>query len=81
MESATTTTVTDVHETPAPIAPTVERIAVDGATLHIRELSTERPSIVAYLRTISPSKQEIALLHALEVGITELAARRERFKH
>jgi hypothetical protein len=26
-------------------------------------------------------KLEIALVHAIEVGIAELAARRERFKH
>jgi len=36
--------------------------------------------IVAYLRAIAPDKQEIALLHALEVGVTELASRRERFQ-
>ena len=82
MESATTTPDHDAHDAQAPIAPAAERaIEVDGATLHIRDLTTERPSIVGYLSTISPSKQEIALLHALEVGITELAARRERFKH
>ena len=82
MESATPT-VQDAPDMPAPIAPTVadRGIELDGDTLHIRGVSTERPSIVAYLRAIAPSKQEIALLHALEVGITELAARRERFKH
>jgi hypothetical protein len=82
MESEASTTVEDTPHLPAPSAPTTDRaIEVDGSRLHIRDLSTERPSIVAYLRTISPGKQEIALLHALEVGITELAARRERFKH
>jgi hypothetical protein len=37
--------------------------------------------IVPYLRGIALDKQEIALVHALEVGITELIARRERFPH
>ena len=49
-------------------------------TMLIHELLIERPSIVAYLQTISPAKQQIALVHALEVGVTELVARRERFK-
>jgi hypothetical protein len=48
--------------------------------MRIHELCVERPSIVAYLGKIAPEKQEIALLHALEVGITELIARRERFQ-
>ena len=38
------------------------------------------PHIVAYLGKIAPEKQEIALIHAIEVGITELIARRERFQ-
>ena len=90
-----TTTVQELHDDPAPIAPAADRtvhgvipqiafvvtVEIDGSTLHIRDLITERASIVGYLRAIAPSKQEIALLHALEVGITELAARRERFRH
>jgi hypothetical protein len=32
------------------------------------------------LPAIAPDKQEIALVHALEVGVTELASRRERFQ-
>jgi hypothetical protein len=48
--------------------------------MRIHELCIERPSIVAYLGKIAPAKQEIALVHALEVGITELIARRERFQ-
>jgi hypothetical protein len=49
-------------------------------TMHIRELSIERPAIVAYLETIAPDKREVALVHAIEVGITEMVARRERFR-
>ncbi len=44
------------------------------------QLAIERPAIAAYLEHIAPDKLEIALVHALEVGVTELAARRERFK-
>ena len=55
-------------------------VEVDSATINIQDLRIERPSIVAYLRTIAPDKQEIALLHALEVGVTELGLRRERFQ-
>lgn len=43
------------------------------------QLTIERQAVVAYLRTIDPRKREIALLHALEVGINELGVRRERF--
>ena len=54
-------------------------LEVEAATINIQDLRIERPSIVDYLKTITPEKQEIALVHALEVGVTELAARRERF--
>jgi hypothetical protein len=54
-------------------------VEIDSATINIQTLRIERPSIVDYLKTITPDKQEIALVHALEVGVTELAARRERF--
>jgi hypothetical protein len=55
-------------------------IEVQSATVNIQELRIERPAIVAYLKAIAPDKQEIALVHALEVGVTELASRRERFQ-
>jgi hypothetical protein len=48
--------------------------------MRIHELCIERPNIIAYLGKIAPEKQEIALVHAIEVGITELIARRERFQ-
>jgi hypothetical protein len=55
-------------------------VEVIGTTMRIHELCIERPGIVSYLAKIAPEKQEIALVHALEVGITELIARRERFQ-
>jgi hypothetical protein len=54
-------------------------VEVLETSMRIHDLSIERPAIVAYLRTIAPDKQEIALVHALEVGVTEMASRRERF--
>jgi hypothetical protein len=67
------------HESvPALAERTVEVVAT---MLTIHELCIERSSIVAYLATISPEKQAIALVHALEVGVTEMIARRERFRH
>ena len=57
------------------------QVQVLSTSMTIHELSIERPSIVDYLKTIAPDKQALALVHALEVGITEMIARRERFKH
>ena len=59
----------------------IERpVEVLETSMRIHDLRIERPAIVAYLRAIAPDKQEIALVHALEVGVTELALRRERFQ-
>jgi len=56
------------------------QVQVLATSMTIHELSIERPSIVEYLRTIAPDKQAIALIHAIEVGVTEMLARRGRFK-
>ena len=62
--------------------PSVKRpVQVLATKMQIHDLCIERPAIVAYLQNIAPEKQELALLHALEVGITEMVARRERFRH
>jgi hypothetical protein len=55
-------------------------VEVYETMMTIHELSIERPSILKYLQAIAPEKQAIALVHALEVGVTEMIARRERFK-
>ena len=60
-----------------PVAATTE---ASGAPDAIQiQLTIERQAVIAYLRTIEPQKREIALLHALEIGINELGVRRERF--
>ena len=56
-------------------------VEVLETTMTIHELSIERPSILKYMQAIAPDKLAIALVHALEVGVTEMIARRERFKH
>jgi hypothetical protein len=55
-------------------------VEVTPTMVHIHDVSIARPDVVKYLEGIAPGKQEIALVHALEVGITELLARRARFR-
>ena len=63
----------------APIGqPTNRRVEVLEKTMRIRDLSIERPEIIDYLAGIPADKQEIALVHAMQVGITEIVARRPR---
>ena len=61
-----------------PMAAASGSVQVRTNTMHIHDLSIEHPAVVAYLQTIDPRKQEIALVHAIEVGVTELVARRAR---
>jgi hypothetical protein len=68
-----------VKFTDLPIDPVGCAVQVLATKMRIRDLSIERPNVISYLQTIVPEKQEIALLHAIEVGITEIIARRERF--
>jgi hypothetical protein len=80
--TAVDTIAADEVTTVAAVAAVPDRaVEVLDTSMRIHELSIERASIVAYLRKISPEKQEIALVHLLEVGVTELLARRERFQH
>jgi len=73
-------TITADDDLNAPADAPERPIQVLDTTLCIHDLRIDRASIVAYLQTIPIDKQEIALVHALEVGVTELAARRERFR-
>ena len=61
-----------------PMATNSSNVQVLSTTMHIHDLSIEQPAVVAYLQAIEPGKQEIALVHAIQVGITELVARRAR---
>ena len=60
--------------------PSMRTVQVLSSTVRIHDLTIDRPKVAAYLERIAPEKLEIALVHALEVGVTELAARRERLK-
>jgi hypothetical protein len=60
--------------------PATRTVQVFSSSVRVQGLTIERPKISAYLEHIAPDKLEIALVHALEVGICELAARRDRFK-
>jgi hypothetical protein len=69
------------YEDVMPIAAApLPNVQVVADAMQIHELSIERPAIVAYLRSIAPEKQAIALIHALEVGVTEVLSRRERLR-
>ena len=63
----------------APVASIAERpVQVLTNSMRVQKLVIDRPSVVAYFQGIPAEKQEIALVHALEIGITELAVRRSK---
>ena len=53
-----------------------QRVRLLPTSLRVTDICVTRPSVVAYFRTIAPDKLELALVHALEVGVAELLARR-----
>ncbi len=57
------------------VGPAVEVLA-EG--MRIKEILVSRPDVVAYIEGIAPDKREVALIHAIEIGITEILARRRR---
>ena len=64
-----------------PVAGTKEAaVQVFSTRIQIKNVSIDRPAVVQYFKNIPADKQEIALVHAIEVGIAELTARRERIK-
>ena len=70
------------HDALEPVAGTKEAsVQVLSMRMRIHDVNLDKPAVVAYFKSIPADKQEIALVHALEVGIAELANRRERFKH
>ena len=68
------------HADARPSVTDTHGVEVTPTVVHIHGIDIERPAIVKYLEAIARAKQEIALVHALEVGVTELVARRARFK-
>jgi hypothetical protein len=68
-------------ETGMPAAPPGPSVQVQADGVRVDDLTIDRRVVIDYLQGIARDKQVIALVHALEVGVTELLARRERFKH
>jgi len=64
-----------------PMAATTRRsIQVLSMKMRIQDVSIDRPAVVAYFNGVPADKLEIALVHALELGVAELVARRTRSK-
>lgn len=68
------------HDVEPRVEPTEPSVQVLSTTIRIHDLCIERPAVIAYMQAIPAEKRSIALVHALEVGITELLSRRERFR-
>jgi len=69
------------REQVSPVASVTERpVQVLTSTMRLQKLVIDRPAIVAYFQNIPADKQEIALVHALEIGVAELGARRGKVK-
>jgi hypothetical protein len=67
---------TAVEAAPVSTEPVVSSsVEVTATMVHIHDLNIDRAAVVKYLEAIARGKQEIALVHALEVGITEIARR------
>ncbi len=60
------------------VTPVQAHVELQSSKMVIHELAVERPDILEYIRTISPDKLEIALVHAIEVGVMEIVARKRR---
>jgi hypothetical protein len=56
------------------------RVELRGTTVHVDDLYVPLNEAAEYLRQIPMEKRELAFLHAVEVGVTEIMARRERFR-
>jgi hypothetical protein len=61
--------------------PTRGRVELTATSVRIAALEIPIKAMVNYLQNIPSARRELALVHALEVGITEILARRTRFHH
>lgn len=55
-------------------------VALIGSTVHIGNLDVPLDAAVEYMRGIPEEKWEAAFVHAVQVGMTEIIARRRRFQ-
>src|SRR5882672_1089991 len=56
------------------------RVALMGSTVHIGHLEVSLDEAAEYLRAIPADKRELAFVHAVQVGMAEINARRRRFE-
>jgi hypothetical protein len=56
------------------------RVALQGSTVRIGNLDVHLDAAAEYLRGIPAEKLEAAFVHAVQVGMTEIMARRRRFQ-
>jgi hypothetical protein len=56
------------------------RVALLGSTLHIGNLEVPLDAAAEYMRGIPEEKREAAFVHAVQVGMSEIVARRRRFQ-
>lgn len=68
--------------TTQPVGDSVDSaVEVLATKTRIRDICIEHVDVAAYLQGVSPDKREIALVHAIKVGIMEIVARRDRTRH
>ena len=61
--------------------PIRDRVELTPTSVRIASLEIPIKAMVNYLQTIPSARRELALVHAIDVGITEILARRARFQH
>lgn len=58
---------------------TTRSVNVQRREIQIQNLTIERQGIVDYLKNVTAGNLEVALVHALEVGVVAIVARRAEF--
>ena len=52
------------------------RVLVFNMSVRVRDLTVNRQAVAEYLDAIPTDKRDLALVRAIEVGVTEILARR-----
>ena len=53
-----------------------QTVEIHDNEVRIHDVTVARPTVAGYLSALSAAKRELALIHALEVGVAEILARR-----
>src|SRR3989442_5678097 len=67
-------------ETRTDVKLAARRVALQGSTVHIGHLEVSLKEAAEYMRGIPAEKWELAFVHAVQVGMAEIIARRKRFE-